>query len=61
MDCFSGHYLPDARLHADWRALAAATRISRLPPALVAAPPADPLRDEGLAYAQKSARPARAL
>ncbi|HNJ84018.1 MAG TPA: alpha/beta hydrolase [Piscinibacter sp.] len=54
MDYFSGHYIPDARLYADWRASPLLhPDLSRLPPALVLTAGYDPLRDEGLAYAQK--------
>jgi acetyl esterase len=49
---FRRHYIPDAALWADWRASPLlAPDLSRLPPALVITAGYDPLRDEGLQYA----------
>ena len=54
MDYFMGHYIPDRAHYLDWRAspLLAANHAG-LPPALVLTAGFDPLRDEGIAYAQK--------
>ncbi len=54
MDYFMDHYIPDRAHYLDWRAspLLAASHAG-LPPALVLTAGFDPLRDEGIAYAQK--------
>jgi len=54
MDYFHDHYIPDARQDLDWRAspLLHANH-AKLPPAFVLTAGYDPLRDEGLQYAQK--------
>lgn len=54
MAYFTGHYIPEPAKYADWRASPLLhPDHSRLPPALVLTAGYDPLRDEGLAYAQK--------
>lgn len=54
---FLGHYIPDARDHRDWRASPLlAESVAGLPPALVLVAGFDPLRDEGVAYAQRLSR-----
>ena len=54
MAYFTGHYIPEPAHYADWRASPLLhPDVSRLPPALVLTAGYDPLRDEGLAYAQK--------
>ena len=54
MDYFSDHYLPDRAQYDDWRASPLLhPDLSNLPPALVLTAGYDPLRDEGLAYAER--------
>ena len=51
---FHGHYLPDASQDLDWRASPLVRdNLAGLPPALVLTAGYDPLRDEGLQYAQR--------
>lgn len=54
VEYYLNHYLPDASMKQDWRVAALLAKDhSDLPPALVITAGFDPLRDEGLAYADK--------
>jgi len=54
MDYFQRHYLPDPAQYLDWRASPLLhENLAGLPPALVITAGYDPLRDEGLEYAQR--------
>ena len=54
MDWFHDHYIPDPKQDLDWRASPMLHADHRnLPPAFVLTAGYDPLRDEGVAYAQK--------
>ncbi len=54
IDYFMDHYIPDRSRYLDWRASPLlAENHAGLPPALVLTAGFDPLRDEGIAYAQK--------
>ena len=54
IDYYYGHYLPNPDMKNDWRASPIdAPNLEGLPPALVITAGFDPLRDEGLAYANR--------
>ena len=54
IDYFHNHYIQDRAHHADWRASPMlCENLANLPPALVLTAGFDPLRDDGLAYAQR--------
>lgn len=54
IDYFHNHYIQDRAHHADWRASPMLCEdLANLPPALVLTAGFDPLRDDGLAYAQR--------
>ena len=54
MDWFHDHYIPDPKQDFDWRASPMLHEShANLPPAFVLVAGYDPLRDEGVAYADK--------
>ena len=54
MDWFFNHYLPNDEAKKDWRVSPIlADDLSGLPPSYIVTVAADPLRDEGRAYAEK--------
>ena len=54
MDWFYDHYLPNDESRKDWRVSPILTEdLSNLPPSYIITVAADPLRDEGRAYAEK--------
>ena len=54
MDWFYDHYLPNDEARKDWRVSPILTEdLSNLPPSYIITVAADPLRDEGRAYAEK--------
>lgn len=54
VEYYLNHYLPDQSMRQDWRVAALLAKDhTDLPPALVITAGFDPLRDEGLAYANK--------
>ena len=54
MKYFHDHYLPDVARDLDWRASPLLhAELSKLPPALVLTAGYDPLRDEGMQYAER--------
>jgi acetyl esterase len=54
MAYFTGHYIAEPAQYADWRASPLLhENLAALPPALVLTAGFDPLRDEGLAYAER--------
>ena len=53
VEYFLNHYLPDPAMRNDWRVAPLLADLSDLPPAFVMTAGYDPLRDEGLAYADK--------
>ena len=53
VEYFLNHYLPNPVMRDDWRVAPLLAPLHELPPALVITAGYDPLRDEGLAYADK--------